>query len=62
MAVLYHDNCGAYGIADQEQENEIQKSDLSKIQAIIAEQFPDLQFSAFIISKASLVVISPWKK
>lgn len=49
IVVIYHDNCGAYGIADVAQEKNTQKSDLSKIKALIAGQFPDLQFKAFII-------------
>ncbi|MDD5750504.1 MAG: hypothetical protein PHU56_02540 [Candidatus Pacebacteria bacterium] len=58
VAVLYHDNCGAYGIADQEQEDEIQRNDLVKIKGIIAEQFPDLRFTAFIIKGVLLGDIS----
>lgn len=49
VVVLYHDNCGAYGITDPAEEATTQEDDLTKIKAIIAEQFPTLQFMAFII-------------
>ena len=52
VVVLYHDNCGAYGIADPAEEATTQQNDLAKIKAIVAEQFPALQFMAFIIKGA----------
>jgi len=49
VVVLYHDNCGAYGIANPIEEATTQQADLAKIKAIIAEQFPELIFTAYII-------------
>jgi len=49
VVVLYHDNCGAYGIADLAEEATTQQADLARIKAIIGERFPDLQFKAFIV-------------
>lgn len=49
VVVLYHDNCGAYGIADPAEEATAQKNDLIKIKAVITEQFPELSFTAYIV-------------
>ena len=49
IVVLYHDNCGAYGITDLAEEAATQQADLTKIKAILAEQFPELIFTAYII-------------
>jgi len=49
VVFLYHDNCGAYGIADPAEEATTQQADLAKIKAIIAEQFPELIFTAYIV-------------
>ncbi|MCX6789402.1 MAG: hypothetical protein NTZ42_02220 [Candidatus Gribaldobacteria bacterium] len=49
IVVLYHDNCGAYGIADPVEEVTTQQADLAKIKAIVTEQFPETQFRAFIV-------------
>ncbi|MDD5146181.1 MAG: hypothetical protein PHN39_00300 [Candidatus Pacebacteria bacterium] len=49
VVMLYHDNCGAYGVPDVDQEYKTQASDLSKIKSLLADEFPDLIFSAYII-------------
>ncbi|OIO49131.1 MAG: hypothetical protein AUJ36_02860 [Parcubacteria group bacterium CG1_02_41_26] len=53
IVVLYHDNCGAYGIVDPIEETTTQQADLAKIKAIIAEQFPELIFTAYIVKGVS---------
>lgn len=49
VVILQHDGCGAYGIADQAQEDATQRQDLLKIAEAIKGRFPDLQMVAFII-------------
>ena len=49
VIVLYHDNCGAYGIADTEQEYKTQADDLVKIKSLLSVEFSSLTFQAYII-------------
>jgi len=43
VVILYHDNCGAYGIANPAAEEETEREDLNRIKAILAVKFPELQ-------------------
>ena len=49
VVVLYHDNCGAYGIADPAQEDETERVDLGRIKTILAIKFPELLVKTYII-------------
>lgn len=49
VVVLCHDNCGAYGIEDANQEMAAQQNDLARAKAMVVEQFPSLRFMAFMI-------------
>ncbi|MDO8524101.1 MAG: hypothetical protein Q7R99_00550 [bacterium] len=53
VIVLLHDNCGAYGIADKDEEEETQKQDLAKIEKIIKNNFKDIEFDGFIVKNTS---------
>jgi hypothetical protein len=53
VVVLYHDNCGAYGIQDPAVEHDTQTQDLAKIKSLLNSDFPSLSFSAFIIKGVS---------
>ncbi len=50
VVMLYHDNCGAYGIADAGEERGAETADLEKIKNFIGSKFPDLKISTFIVS------------
>jgi len=54
VVVLYHDNCGAYGIDDPVLEETTQLSDLSVVKAKINERFPDLAVKLYIIKGVSV--------
>ena len=49
VVILYHDNCGAYGISDKAEENAKQKADLARIVELIGIKFPDLTVKTYII-------------
>jgi carbonic anhydrase len=49
VIVLYHDNCGAYGIANADQEHTTEVNDLAKIKSFLGSEFPNLSFQAHII-------------
>ncbi|MCX6790758.1 MAG: hypothetical protein NTV62_01015 [Candidatus Gribaldobacteria bacterium] len=49
VVVLYHDNCGAYGIADTDQEHQTEVNDLNKIKSLLGSEFSSLSFQAYII-------------
>ena len=49
VVVLYHDNCGAYGIADPVAEEKTQLADLAEVKAKIQERFAGLTVKLFII-------------
>jgi len=49
VLVLAHDDCGAYGIADWDEENETQKLDLSRIRVYLRNKFLDLKIQTGII-------------
>jgi len=49
IVILYHDNCGAYGIADPAEEEKTQLSDLASIQTKINQNYPDLKVKLYII-------------
>lgn len=49
VVILYHDNCGAYGIADSNEEHLTQARDLAAIKSLLAEKFPNLAVKIFII-------------
>jgi hypothetical protein len=49
VVVLLHDNCGAYGIEDPKEEEQVQKLDLASIRNLMIEKFPDLAFTGYIL-------------
>jgi hypothetical protein len=49
VVILYHDNCGAYGIADPAEEDAVQRADLKRIKSLLAVKFSDLKVRTFII-------------
>ncbi len=49
VVLIMHDDCGAYGIADPKQEEQIQKQDLETIAEIISKRFPDLAVEKYIL-------------
>lgn len=49
IVVLYHDNCGAYGIADLSAEEKTQLADLALVKAKINDRYPDLGVKLYII-------------
>ncbi len=49
IIILYHDNCGAYGIDDLDAEHNQQNNDLFEIKKIINDKFSRLDFKAYII-------------
>lgn len=59
IIILYHDNCGAYGIADLADEATIQKQDLKILKKIIKKKFSDLDIKTYVIKgtpKSQLVL------
>ncbi len=49
VIVILHDNCGAYGIENDKEEEETQKQDLAKIEKIIKDNFADIDFKGYIV-------------
>ena len=49
VVIIYHDNCGAYSIADPKKEHETQVGDLEKITSLINSRFPVLKVKTYII-------------
>jgi len=49
VVIFYHDNCGAYGIADPAEEHQVQVEDLKKIADLASQKFPSLKIQAYII-------------
>ncbi len=48
IVILYHDNCGAYGISDPKAECDVQTKDLEKLSQMIKEKF-SLPTTAYIV-------------
>lgn len=49
IVILYHDNCGAYGLADLAEEEIAQKKDLAEIENLLQANFPELKTRIYII-------------
>jgi hypothetical protein len=49
VVILYHDNCGAYGITDASLEYTTECCDLKGIASLLAEKFPTLGTRTFIV-------------
>lgn len=49
IIMLYHADCGAYGISDAQAEEQTQTQDLKKIQTLISRKWPKTRFTAYII-------------
>ena len=49
VVIVHHDNCGAYGIPDRQEEEKIQVSDLEKIHSLLNQRYPGLAVKSLII-------------
>ena len=49
VVIIYHDNCGAYGITDPSQEHETQSQDLERIKRLIETRYQGLIVKTYII-------------
>ena len=47
MILTSHSTCGAYAIEDEEEEKKIQLEDMAKAEAMIKEQFPDMEVKKY---------------
>jgi len=49
IIILFHDDCGAYGIADLAAEEAAQRADADKIRSLLAVKFPALLLRCYLI-------------
>lgn len=49
LVFVFHDDCGAYGIADFQEEEAAQRADVEKIRELLSQEFPQLTMQALII-------------
>jgi len=49
IVLMMHDDCGAYGIANESEEEEVQREDLKRVASLIATKFPNLEVVKLIL-------------